>query len=65
MKKYAIVGLALILCACGNSYIKYYAAKQASDSFLQACINSTVDYQITGDNTNKTFTVHCSIDNKQ
>lgn len=65
MKKYAILGLVLVLCACGNAYNKYYAAKQASDSFLQACINDTVDYQITGDNTHKTFSVTCAIDTKQ
>lgn len=60
-----IAVMALILGACGNAYNKYNAASRASDSFLQACINATIDYQITGDNAHKTFSVTCALDIKQ
>jgi hypothetical protein len=55
----SVITLTMTGCIQGQS--KYQAATQASTAFLQACMYQSIDYQITGDNTKKTYTVTCSV----
>jgi hypothetical protein len=60
MKKILLLG-AIALMGCTQGQSKYNAANTAANGFLQACIYQSIDYQITGDNTSKTYTVHCAV----
>lgn len=61
MKKLILIGTALALSACTLGQSKYNAANTAANAFLQACVYQTIDYQITGDNDKKTYTVSCTV----
>lgn len=62
MKKIFLFGAAALLMAgCGDGNQKYSSATSASHAFLNSCVYTSIDYQITGDNASKTFTVTCKV----
>jgi starvation-inducible outer membrane lipoprotein len=65
MKKvFLLLGFCLMLSACGKptpGIAKFNAVSSTSTEFLDACAYSSIDYQITGDNSKKTLTISCSV----